>query len=163
MTMEELSELLTKKVSVIEFSSPHDEEVRYRMFKKITSFFDEPIKILEKNKHNYLILQLGKIPYIEIYFKISIEKTNQTVQISRLKFKDIKKVGSVKFSHLRLCLELPYQGGSIFRYIEMNKKVKNHILGDLLSEENIILESKKSDDYYPNLNIGIKKFRRILQ
>jgi hypothetical protein len=120
MTMEELSELLTKKVSSIKFTSPHDEEVRYRMFMKISSCFDKPFRISEKNRHNY-------------------------------------------FSHLRLCLELPYQGGLIFKYIEMNNKVKNLILKDLLSEENIVLESKKTNEYYPNLNNGIKKIRKIFE
>ena len=109
MTTKEIEMFLNSQISTIVFESEDDVEVKNVMIDAIKIAFDDSVKI---SVPYYTNRQIGIfVCGLYISFKVGTKKTGKTVQVTRLRRKDIQTIGKFKFDDIWLSFYNPYFDG----------------------------------------------------
>ena len=105
MTAKEIEIFLNTSISSINFESEDNIEVKRTMIDTVTPLFDSSIKI---SIPYYTNREIGiGLCGLYISFKVGTRKTEKTVQVTRLRKKDIQTIGKFKFDDISLSFYNP--------------------------------------------------------
>jgi hypothetical protein len=109
MTAKEIELFLNTSISSIIFESEDNVEVKRIMIDTAKTLFDDSIKI---SIPYYTNREIGiSLCGLYITFKVGTKKTAKTVQVTRLRKKDIQTIGKFKFDDISLSFYNPYFDG----------------------------------------------------
>jgi hypothetical protein len=106
MTAKEIEIFLNANILDISFESEDDAIVKGRMIDKVKVLFDNTVKISTPYYTNTEFKII--IDNIHISFKVGSKRTGRTVNVTRLRKKDIKTTGKFKFDNIALSFYNPY-------------------------------------------------------
>lgn len=108
-TTKEIETFLNTSISSIVFESEDNVEVKRIMIDTVKSLFDDSIKI---SIPYYTNREIGiSLCGLYISFKVGTKKTEKTVQVTRLRKKDIQTIGKFKFDDITLSFYNPHFDG----------------------------------------------------
>lgn len=158
MTAKEIEIFLNNSISSINLESEDGVKVKKTMIDTVKTLFDSSIEISEPYYSNREIgIRLGGL-YIS--FKVGTKKTEKTVQVTRLRKKDIQTIGKFKFNDISLSFYNPHfkeldldnylvkvsesicTGGASISLKHRKEKLINLLNKDLLWEE---IEAQDND------------------
>lgn len=162
MTVKDLEMFLNENISSINCESIDDSFVKGKMIHTVKPLFDDTIGIsIPYYTNREFIIGLGRLI---ITFKVCAKNTGKTKQISRLRKKDIKTIGSFKFDNIEINFYNPYF--EIFDYdkfiVESSKHtctggaqiiLKNRTVKiiDMLSKNILLDEIQKQNENWKNI------------
>jgi len=106
MTTKEIEKFLNNNISAITFESEYAEQVKDRMINNVKTLFDKSVEISIPYYTNQIFAI--NIDNLYITFSVGTKITGKTMEISRLRKKDIKTVGKFKFSDIVISFYNPY-------------------------------------------------------
>lgn len=106
MTTKEIETFLNNNISTIDFKSDNEVEVKGKMIDNVKLLFNNTI-IISIPYYTNREFVIG-VNDIFISFKVGTKKTGKTVDVSRLRKKDIKTIGKFKFDDIVKSFYNPY-------------------------------------------------------
>jgi hypothetical protein len=115
MTPKEVESYLNSCVSNVTETSVEDSDIKNEMIEEAKKLFSEDISVSAPYyTGREIVIKLGKI---NLRFKVSTKKTEETVSVSRLRKKDVKKAGKFKLDEVIVNLSQPcFDGDDIDNY-----------------------------------------------
>lgn len=161
MSPKEIETFLNANITNINFESEYDTLIKAKMIDTVTSLFDNTVEI----SHDYRLIRIT-INDINITFKVSTKITGKTVEISRLRKKDIKTVGKFKFNHISITFSSPFfeaddlnnfkvKLSSTYRGASITLKQKNCKIIGMLTKTALLTEIEKQDSEWKNIRKSI--------
>jgi hypothetical protein len=116
MTSKEIEKFLNTSISSIAFESENSVAIKEKMIDMIKPLFDDSVEISNPYYDNR---EIGIILYdLYISFKVSTKKTEKTTQVTKLRKKYIRTIGTFKFNDIKLSFYNPnFDGLDLDNYI----------------------------------------------
>jgi hypothetical protein len=105
MTPKEIEAFLNNTLTNLEFESESNTEVKGMMIDTAKQRFDDTVKVSTIYYTNKELSMIVDRLYLQ--FDVTSKKTGKTIQVSRLKSKDVKKVGKFKLKDISMSFHIP--------------------------------------------------------
>lgn len=108
LTKSELEDYLNSTVSNVSETSEHPETVKRAMIREVEQLFDDSVGVLPTNvRYSGVYISIVKLG-LTIFFKISVKKTGKTVQVSRLRKRDVVCANKFKIDDIQISIRCPH-------------------------------------------------------
>jgi hypothetical protein len=157
MTSKEIEKFLNTSISSIAFESENSVAIKEKMIDMIKPLFDDSVEISNPYYDNR---EIGIILYdLYISFKVSTKKTEKTTQVTKLRKKYIRTIGTFKFNDIKLSFYNPnFDGLDLDNYIvkvsknfctggaSISLKHRKEKMIDILNKDLLWKEIESQDD-----------------
>jgi hypothetical protein len=106
MTTKEIEKILNNNITNLNVQSSDDSVIKGIMINRVKPLFDDTVKISVPYYTNRVFAIA--IDKLFITFNVGAKTTGETVDVSRLRKKDVKTVGKFKFSDITMGFHNPY-------------------------------------------------------
>lgn len=165
LTTKEIESLLNENITTISIQSEDEAEIRRKMIDSVVDLFDESIGVsIPYYTNTEITFTVGNV---SISFKVSTKKTGKTVQVSRLRKKDIKTIGKFKFKDIFVSFWAPFFDEDIMEKFtvrlsrgvvsgpSISLKHRKEQLINILTKEVFIEEIQKQDPDWVDIRKNI--------